>query len=293
MLVLLNSIKVNKPQCLRLWIAGITLLVCLMLASVVGAAGQYSSQSDNGITSLYYMSYGESPFSMKYLFADTTVDSTTKIDWAFYFAKVHGQCVLIDVGFDNKELAAKWGVTIKETPVALLKKLNVTPDMIKTIIITHAHFDHIACLPEFPNAKVYISKEAADRYLAAPEDPKIAEVLKDSKRTVTFSNHIVVNGVFTVKTVGGHMPGSSVAEFSHGGKKYILTGDECYLCRNASEKRPIGALMGDKDRNVRFLDEVAAKKQIVLPCHDPSITRKYTFVDTNISMIFGSKPQHK
>ena len=36
-----------------------------------------------------------------------------------------------------------------------LKKLNLTPEEITTIILTHAHFDHVENIDLFPKAKIY------------------------------------------------------------------------------------------------------------------------------------------
>ena len=69
-----------------------------------------------------------------------------------------------------------------------------------------------------------------------------------------------------VEVVGGHTAGSAVVHLIHHGTHYVLAGDECYLCANRTEQRPIGQIV-DLKRNVAFLHR--RPSIVVLPCHDP------------------------
>lgn len=62
-----------------------------------------------------------------------------------YLIKLEKENILIDTS--SKEN--------KEELISSLKELNLNSQDIKTIILTHAHFDHIENLNLFPNAKIY------------------------------------------------------------------------------------------------------------------------------------------
>ena len=40
----------------------------------------------------------------------------------------------------------------------MLAELGVAPGAITDIFVTHAHFDHMGSIAEFPNAHIYIQK---------------------------------------------------------------------------------------------------------------------------------------
>jgi glyoxylase-like metal-dependent hydrolase (beta-lactamase superfamily II) len=76
--------------------------------------------------------------------------------------------VLIDTGLgihDYKEpsilvkffmKALRANNSIELTAINQCKKINIEPNEIKHIILTHMHFDHAGGLPDFPNANIHI-----------------------------------------------------------------------------------------------------------------------------------------
>ena len=65
----------------------------------------------------------------------------------FYLIKNGDEYIAIDAGGNKKE-------TQKE-----LKKLQIYPEKVTIVLLTHTDFDHIAALGLFGNATIYISKE--------------------------------------------------------------------------------------------------------------------------------------
>ena len=41
----------------------------------------------------------------------------------------------------------------------MLGEIGVTPDAITDIVLSHAHFDHMGSIAEFPKARIYIQKQ--------------------------------------------------------------------------------------------------------------------------------------
>ena len=52
----------------------------------------------------------------------------------------------------------KFGIPYWISPVRMLGELGVAPEEITDIVITHAHFDHMGSIGEFPNAQIFIQK---------------------------------------------------------------------------------------------------------------------------------------
>ena len=77
--------------------------------------------------------------------------------------KGQGQLAMIDVGYYYYEHARtfedRFGPRDWHTPTEALGLIGVNPEDVDTIFPTHAHFDHMGNLPDFPNAHVYIQEE--------------------------------------------------------------------------------------------------------------------------------------
>jgi hydroxyacylglutathione hydrolase len=127
------------------------------------------------------------------------------------------QYVAVDAGNSSKNIAAE------------LNKLNINPEKVIAVFLTHTDADHVAGLKLFPNAKVYISR---------PEEQMING--KKSKM-LFFGNHVyqnrynfiedkVVMHIGNISIYGiltpGHTPGSMCYIVND---KLLFTGDALKL----------------------------------------------------------------
>lgn len=85
--------------------------------------------------------------------------------------QVDGMNFLIEAGIGNGKFSEKairnYGITSESKVEESLKKLNLTPEDIDAVLMTHMHFDHVSGLsrpvgdthvPVFPNATVYVEE---------------------------------------------------------------------------------------------------------------------------------------
>jgi len=66
----------------------------------------------------------------------------------FYVVKNDDNCIAIDAGGSNENIVK-----------TELYKLNIEPEKITAVLLTHTDFDHISALSLFKNAAIYISKQ--------------------------------------------------------------------------------------------------------------------------------------
>lgn len=89
-------------------------------------------------------------------------EGTVNLPFSFILAQRGERNVLIDTGFmqdDRKStFPLKFGVPMWISPVRMLREMKLGPEAITDIVITHAHFDHMGSIAEFPNARIYIQK---------------------------------------------------------------------------------------------------------------------------------------
>jgi len=117
-----------------------------------------------------------------------------------------------------------------------LKKLNIDPEKVRAVLLTHSDGDHVAALKLFKNATVYLSKDEEQmingktaRMLSKHNtiDTKIYTLLNDGQsfRVGTIS----IKGILT----SGHTPGS-MSYLING--KYLFVGDAFGLKKGKVDK---------------------------------------------------------
>ena len=130
-----------------------------------------------------------------------------------YLIKDGNQYIAIDAGQDIEVVSAE------------LKKLNIEADKVIAVLLTHTDMDHVAALPLFKNAKIYLSKQ--EELMLTGEKQKIPFVsnsisrkdytLLEDKQTLNVGNEKAF-GILTV----GHTSGSLCYQVNG---KYLFTGD--------------------------------------------------------------------
>lgn len=117
-----------------------------------------------------------------------------------------------------------------------LRARGVDPADVKTIIMTHLHYDHASGLSQFPGATVHVDarehEAASSGHLLDGFIPRLLQT--PGQRWQTFSHDEDVHDVFGDGTVRllrtpGHTPGHrSVAVRLASGGELLLTGDAAY-----------------------------------------------------------------
>ncbi|CAM4223166.1 hypothetical protein F901_02273 [Acinetobacter dispersus] len=98
-------------------------------------------------------------------------------DFSAYLIQTPTQNILIDAG-----TAKCFGPSLGYVPENL-KKAGVQPEQIDTILITHAHPDHLCGITldgtmAYPNARVYLAKEDVDYWTSTENEAKATDFFK-------------------------------------------------------------------------------------------------------------------
>jgi glyoxylase-like metal-dependent hydrolase (beta-lactamase superfamily II) len=101
-------------------------------------------------------------------------DGLVDLPFSFMLARNGGRNVLIDTGFmqDDHSFSRNFSIPYWISPLRMLAELGVGPEAITDIVITHAHFDHMGSIGEFPNAHIYIQKSELLSWYEAIALPK-------------------------------------------------------------------------------------------------------------------------
>ena len=155
-------------------------------------------------------------------------DAALDIDYFFWVIRDAGGAVtLVDTGFapevGDRRRRAHW-----TTPARALPGLGIAPDDVTTVVISHAHWDHLGNLGEFPRAAIvmaeaeyafWTSPMAARAQFAAHAEPReialLASARAEGRITLFTGQYALAPGVDLIE-VGGHTPGQLIATVSTG-----------------------------------------------------------------------------
>ena len=199
--------------------------------------------------------YGKSVLSEMGIFQGGAEDKFRPIVFMIYLIKTENRLILADAGcetmpgFDMRDFIG---------PVKALEKLSIKSEDITDVIITHAHHDHIECVKYFKNASIYIQRdeyESGKGYFAEGMNIKL------------FDDEIQICSDVKAVKIGGHSKGSCVVEITGNGKKYIISGDECYLHECLDKRIPTGSSYC-LEKSREFIEKYGNGEYTVLLCHE-------------------------
>ena len=165
---------------------------------------------------------------MKTLDTKEVVDGIYSISDLFvnmYLVKTVDQYIAVDAGFRSRHIEKQ------------LKKIDIHPDRVVAVLITHSHFDHIGALSLFKKATIYLSskeKEFVDQGRAGlgglKKDTDYQYVLLDDNQTIN------IHGV-KIETIltPGHTWGSVCYLMSD---KHLFVGDVLSLHSGSADVLP-------------------------------------------------------
>jgi glyoxylase-like metal-dependent hydrolase (beta-lactamase superfamily II) len=214
----------------------------------------------------------------------TGYDERIYFPFSYVLLEGEGHIALIDTGFDPNSTFING--FLHETTVSrsrsardVLAKVGVEVGEIDTVLLTHAHFDHMGNLAAFPNAEVWLQArelEWIDRALRLPAafsaltealDPADLLTLEQVKRDGRL--HLadglqkdVLPGIDLVPAFETHTEGSQYVAVRSGEETWVMTGDNAYAYRNV-ETGPdqpgylgIGYGTGSLWRSLEVIDEM-------------------------------------
>ncbi|AQP54674.1 hypothetical protein CBF34_03860 [Vagococcus penaei] len=172
-----------------------------------------------------------------------------------------GKNLLIDSGIGNAKLSEKqrkiFGVTRESEVEASLNTLNLTPEDINFVLMTHMHFDHATGLTVFdeasqtyksyfPNAKIYIQATEWAEMKAPNIRSKSTywsmnwEAIAD--QVMTYEEKVeVLPGISMIHT-GGHSDGHALIKLEQDGEVILHIAD---LMPTHAHKNPLWVLAYD------------------------------------------------
>jgi glyoxylase-like metal-dependent hydrolase (beta-lactamase superfamily II) len=198
---------------------------------------------------LYVMEYARSKNQPWVdLVAGMYADGVMDLPFSFVLLQRDGRNALVDTGFMQDEhgpgFSGKFGIPTWMSPLRLLAEMKLGPDDISDIFITHAHFDHMGSIAEFPKAQIYIQKsELLSWYelfalpkrfshLTAIVDPQtmrtaLGASIEHRVTLIDGDKDNVLPGIH-VRLGGGHTVGHQIVIVDTAAGRRVISGDCIY-----------------------------------------------------------------
>ena len=210
------------------------------------------------------------------------------MDYFVWVLKTGDRTIVVDTGYDDVE-AARRDRPIMRDPAQSLASVDVNPNDVDTVIITHLHYDHAGGLDRFPNAIFHLQKTEME-YATGPcmcgevlRMPFTADHVCEMVRKV-YSGRVVfhdgdgfvADGV-TVHCIGGHSRGLQAVRVKTSTGYVCLASDASHYYENFLLQKPFPIVVDLADMITGFerLQNLASHSSLVVPGHDPLVTKSF------------------
>lgn len=217
-------------------------------------------------------------------------DAPMPLDYFVWLLRSPARTVLVDTGFSSataKVLGREraW----QRCPIDALGKLDVAPDDVDDVVITHLHYDHAGNLSKLPRARLHVQDAevgyATGRCMchatmrrAYHVDDVVDLVRLVHKERVTFhdGDAQLAPGI-QLLLIGGHTKGLQAVRVHTARGWVVLASDAAHFYENAEQGRLFTILYSVPqmlDGHQRLL-ALAGSIDHFVPGHDPLVLQRY------------------
>lgn len=216
------------------------------------------------------------------LIAGAFEDGNMEVPFSFVLARQGDRNVLLDCGFMNEgggaEMAIRFDVPWWISPLRMLEELGVSRDSVSDIVLSHAHFDHMGSIAEFPKARLHMQKREYLSWMEAMALPRqfgfLTQVVHPDDLRTAFDASLehrlhliegdsdnVLPGIH-VRTGEGHTLGQQFIIVETGRGRMVVSGDCIYGARNILGNNndgvyiPLGAGIGSTWEQIKTIDRI-------------------------------------
>jgi glyoxylase-like metal-dependent hydrolase (beta-lactamase superfamily II) len=220
-------------------------------------------------------------------------DAPLRMDYFFWVLRNGGGAIVVDTGF-HPDVGARRGRTTLVPPVEALRRIGIEPAEVKTVVLTHLHYDHTGNVEAFPGAELVVQRREVE-FWSGPEaeehtshiEPEDIERIAAGRLRLLDGDAEIAPGVEAI-LVGGHSPGQTVLLVEGVGGPVVLASDAIHYYEELELERPF-AIYHDLDAmraGYATLRGLAAGAALV-PGHDPEVMERFPVLDDGLGVRVG------
>jgi glyoxylase-like metal-dependent hydrolase (beta-lactamase superfamily II) len=236
-------------------------------------------------------------------------DGPIDMDYFVWVIRNDERTILVDTGFSHAGGANRNRTFVKD-PSEIYAALGIDMDAEQTIVVSHAHYDHIGNLAQFPNARIVIAQAEYDfwasslaeraqfRWSTEDEELEALRRAHDEGRVQTFSGSLELAPGVELLEVGGHTPGQAVVRVSTSEGDVLLASDAVHYYEEYEADLPF-AFVADLPKMYAGFDRIrelmASGVQHLVCGHDPDTLNRFRLVEegplAGIAATIGTLPR--
>lgn len=270
-----------------LTVGGKLFLLCSLTFSFIKMNGQNTVKYQ-----VYALKYRESAFTIpasSLIMGANPNDSIRPCNMFWLLQNSNGKNILIDVGFVDTVNTQNLTYI---TPIEALKRINLAPDDISDIIVSHPHTDHIGEIDKFPNATVWIQKNDFMYFvgkawqkggntigLDKKDVQKLVDINSDGRLNLVDGDDIEILPGIRVYTGSKHSyENQYVLVNSNSDNKKILVASDAVWCYYNLEHLLPSAYSFDPEANVEAMKRMktlVTNTRYIIPGHDDLVFTRF------------------
>lgn len=196
--------------------------------------------------------------------------------------------IVVDTGYDVAEGVRRDRPIIRD-PASALLALDIDPETVDTVIITHLHYDHAGGLDRYPKALFHLQESdlafatgpcMCNPDLKAPFTvDHVCEMVRHvyAGRVVFHDGDSEIAPGITVHKIGGHSRGLQAVRVMTAGGPICLASDAAHYYENF-EARKLFPIVVDPGMMLQGFDRIvdlAGDPARVIPGHDPLVRERF------------------
>jgi len=210
------------------------------------------------------------------------------LDYFVWVIKADGRSIVVDTGFDAAQAEAR-GRTLIRPVAAGLAAIDVDPEDVLDVVITHMHYDHAGNVALFPRARFHLQdaemsyctgRAMTHRHVAMHFDAEnvvqmVRRVFDD--RVVFHAGDSELFAGVTLHHLPGHTLGLQAVRVQTGRGAVLLASDAAHFWANLQRETPF-PVVADVPRyleSLRKLRTLAPSIDHIIPGHDPEVLARF------------------
>ena len=234
------------------------------------------------VYAIRYAEQLERPEGSTYLGGDPST-MIRGLDFFTYVITGNGNTFIVDTGF-NPDLSGDGGRNFLESPAETLAKIGIKASSVDHVLLTHAHFDHVGNLDDYPNATEMKSITGPDMTFApfrlayhSRDTKKLVELLYEERLKFYEDTVSTVAPGIEFHLIGGHSRGQLALRVHTSRGWVLLASDAVHLYDEVEFERPF-AIFHDLQKMIdgyRKCFNIAGGYEFLISGHDPKVTDWY------------------